>query len=562
MSNILEQASLVLIPSGYKESKIYSQIPENGNGDLSFTRASNATRVNSAGLIEKVRTNELTYSEDFTNGAWFKTAASVTADATTAPNGTTTADKIVATATSGNHFVTRLSTVLTGEFTFSVFAKASEYSILKLQDVNAGVFNGTFDLSAGTASGTGAAIQSVGSGWYRCSVSYTSSGSSVANALIGAPSTSINYVGDGTSGIFVWGAQLETGVLTDYIPTTTAAVSVGMTANVPRLDYLGSSCPRLLLEPQRTNSVLYSEQFNNAAWATDGNGAGETKTANYAISPDGYQDADRIQLNRTGGSYSRVRQDYVAAGTHTGSIYLKSNTGSSQKIWIRIDGSVSTKITITTSWQRFVVSGSTSAAIELFIDNTDAEIATIADFLAWGAQIEAGAYATSYIPTLGTSVTRVADAASKTGISSLIGQTEGTIYAEFTTSGSIMPVRNVINLNNGGSVDFIAGFYFNNLFYARMRANTGSLIDVTKSGLGEGTHKVAIAYAANDLTMYIDGVLVGQNTGASVSFASPLGEVAIGESTTGLDQLGGTISQALLFKTRLSNTELAQLTTL
>jgi hypothetical protein len=104
--------------------------------------------------------------------------------------------------------VTTLSAVTatqTGEFTFSVFAKASEYTNLKLQDVNAGTYNCTYDLSSGTASGTGASIQSVGSGWYRCSVTYKSSGSTVSNSLIGAPGTNINYTGDGTSGIFAVG---------------------------------------------------------------------------------------------------------------------------------------------------------------------------------------------------------------------------------------------------------------------------------------------------------------------------------------------------------------------
>ena len=70
--NLLDQASLVMIPSGYKEDVVYSQIPTNGNGDLSFTRASNGTRINSAGLVEVCPWNLLTYSEQFDNAAWAK----------------------------------------------------------------------------------------------------------------------------------------------------------------------------------------------------------------------------------------------------------------------------------------------------------------------------------------------------------------------------------------------------------------------------------------------------------------------------------------------------------
>jgi hypothetical protein len=566
MSDVLNQASLILIPSGYKSGKLYSQIPENGNGDLQFTRASNATRVNSAGLIEKVRTNLLTYSEDFTNGAWFKTAASVTADATTAPNGTTTADKIFATATSGNHFVTRLSTVLTGEFTFSVFAKASEYSILKLQDVNAGVFNGTFDLSAGTASGTGAVIQSVGSGWYRCSVTYTSSGSSVANALIGAPSTSINYTGDGTSGIFVWGAQLETGVLTDYIPTTTAAVSVGMTANVPRLDYLGSSCPSLLLEPQRTNLITFSEQFDNASWTKSGSGVASAPVVvqNSSISPSGLLNADKITFNLNGGTASSniswLYQNIVlSAGTYTFSGYIKASNSSDIGKQIRIGGNLyNLDITLTSEWQRFQKTEtiSSSATYSYGFRTRGTEITNTVSLYLWGAQLEAGSYATSYIPTLGTSVTRVADAASKTGISSLIGQTEGTLFVEVdysTLSGldmflSIRPdASNKVEVYRDGAI-----------IYGEITASSSFAIALTKA---VGTHKIAFAYKSGSSALYIDGVLAGQDTTA-FSFTSSLVDIAINARSGGSFNEAANYKQVLLFKTRLSNTELAQLTTI
>jgi hypothetical protein len=317
--------------------------------------------------------------------------------------------------------------------------------------------------------------------------------------------------------------------------------------------------------------ALYSEQFDNAAWPTDGNGAGEIKTANYSISPEGYQNADRIQLNRTGGSYSRVRQDIVAVGAHTGSIYLKSNTGSSQKIWLRIDGALQIKITITTSWQRFFTSGLGSSALELFIDNTDAEIATIADFLAWGAQVEAGSYPTSYIPTLGSSVTRLADSASKTGISSLIGQTEGTIYVEEEYDASVA--------NNGGLDDVlvaltdgttdnvvlilhygVAPAVFSNAarFFIRTAGATQAVFD--SAALPTGTYKMALAYKNNDVVAYINGVQIGTDTSATIPATSVV--TLVDPITTNAATKTVNIKTAALYPVRLSNSELASLTSL
>jgi hypothetical protein len=97
MSNLLSQASLVMIPSGYKEDVVYSQIPTNGNGDLSFTRASNGTRINSAGLVEDVPWNLFTYSEQFQNADWIGGGGgkpTMTDNFATAPNGTNTASKM------------------------------------------------------------------------------------------------------------------------------------------------------------------------------------------------------------------------------------------------------------------------------------------------------------------------------------------------------------------------------------------------------------------------------------------------------------------------------------
>ena len=530
--SFFEDASLVLIPSAQKTSKVYSVKPTDGTGDLAFTRSNDtATRVASSGLIEKVRTNLALRSQSFaTSAVWSTSQGTITNNAGTAPDGTNTASKIV--ATNADPYVYQPLT-LTGSVAVSCYVKGVGSSIGKTARilVNASTTDVTMD-------GT----------WQRISVAHTAAGAESYGLEIPQPAATSDEV-------LMWGFQVEYGdVPTDYIATTTAAVSVGPVANVPRLDYLNSSCPRLLLEPQRTNVLTFSEQFNNAAWATDGNGAGEIKTANYAVSPDGTQNADRIQLNRTGGTYSRIRQDYTGAGNHTGAVYLKSNTGASQKIWMRVNGAAVVKITITTSWQRFVVSQGSSAAFELFIDNTDAEIATIADFSAWGAQLEVGDYATSYIPTTTAAVTRNADAASKTGISSLIGQTEGTIYFEYPSFNSDYN-QGLIGIDDGSGNNRIL-FYSdtNNRITAQVRTN--GVTQQPSSYSVSGNVKVAIAYNSTGFVFYVNGTL--RFTGTAVVFSNTMSVLTFNHVGVG----GSITDQALLFTTRLTNAQLAELTTI
>ena len=110
---------------------------------------------------------------------------------------------------------------------------------------------------------------------------------------------------------------------------------------IPRLDWSNSDCPSLLLEPQRTNNLLYSEDLTNAVWSkiSAGTGTNPVVTANYSLSPSGEQNADRIVFNQgsgIGGSdYSIVRQIVSNVGQGISSVYMKSNT--SQNYLISID---------------------------------------------------------------------------------------------------------------------------------------------------------------------------------------------------------------------------------
>ena len=221
---------------------------------ITFSRGSIGTRVNRNGLIETIpanlprfdfdpvtgecrgllieesRQNLLTYSDDFS--LWSVSNGSVQSNVITAPDGNTTADKLVENSASGNKEVSRSSITFTSgtSLTFSCFVKAEERNLFRFGFTTGFFASGTsayFNLSNGTVSLiqggiTSASIIPYPNGWYRCvaTVLPTSSGSGNVHITLVRSGTQPNYVGDGTSGIYLWGAQLEEGAFpTSYIPT-------------------------------------------------------------------------------------------------------------------------------------------------------------------------------------------------------------------------------------------------------------------------------------------------------------------------------------------------------
>ena len=167
-----------------------------------------------------------------------------------------------------------------------------------------------------------------------------------------------------------------------------------------------------------------------------------------------------------------------------------------------------------------------------------------------------GSYATSYISTTSASATRVADACSKTGISSLIGQTEGTMFADFLTSGLPSTDQYFMNLSDGSTSNLIYIGFYSNILVARI-IDAGSLLVNINVGLATNTrYKVAFAYKANDCILYINGSNSGSDTSTTIPATSKLSYNDF--SNEACYQL----NESILFKTRLTNSELASLTTL
>jgi len=340
--------------------------------------------------------------------------------------------------------------------------------------------------------------------------------------------------------------------------------------NVPRLDYppLGG-CPSILVEPQRTNLLTYSEQFNNAIWNKVNSGAGTSPvvTANAGVAPDGTMTADRVQFS-TGGSLVTDRSILrkiltLTAVSHNLSLFIKSNTGAGeQSLAFTFKSNAVNVFTVTElEWTR--------------VDMTDTALATIAsygieanglltdsdvDVLIWGAQLEEGSYATSYIPTVASAVTRNADLISKTGISDLIGQTEGVLFVDFIAE-TPSEIRR-ISLSQNASNRILITHQSNGRiqFFGNESAIT-QFTFITSEVYTKGDRvKVALAYKQNDFAGYVNGVQMFTDNSGDIPALLP--NFNFSDPTIGQTPLIGSVNQALLFKTRLSNETLEQLTTL
>lgn len=255
--NLLDTASLVVTPNGYKASKLYSIIPSDGTGDMTFARTGDtATRVNSSGLIETVlankprldylestcpnlllepqRTNIYPNSNNFASG-YVLDISTITANTVISPDGTQNADTWLESSGNEYHrfYYNGFSTTSGQAYTASLFVKANGRNWISISFSNAfNVVKVWFNISNGTIgttqSGITAKIDNYGNGWYRISATLTAiaTGTGFVEYNIATADLAYIYEGDNTKGLYIYGAQLEAGsYATSYIPTTTASVT-------------------------------------------------------------------------------------------------------------------------------------------------------------------------------------------------------------------------------------------------------------------------------------------------------------------------------------------------
>jgi hypothetical protein len=546
------------------------------------------------------RTNLLVRSEEFDNAAWTKTRSSVTANAITAPNGTLTADQLVedTTVTNTHNIGQSISFTSGTTYTVSVFAKATASPRFLQIIFPSGAFTATrrpvFDLLNGIASAatdTTASIQNIGDGWYRCIASMLATNTNSASIQLQLANTYINsaptYTGDGTSGVYIWGAQLEVGsAVTPYIQSPsvfTSRASSGTyvggngliqtaTTNEARYDHdpVSLISKGLLLEEARTNLLTYSEELDTG-WI---NSSGATWQYSSGVSPAGTTTAlgvDGLSGTVILSNYSSLYKANVTISgstAYTFSVYVRAKTDTISNLVLRLsetsgNNTISSAFTVTTSWQRISLSVTTAVGATAMVCLVGTNTGT-ADVFIWGAQLEVGSFPTSYIPTTTATVTRAADISTSVATSvfesSWYNQTEGTVFAEASGVNNVTgATRRYLELRDAGASDrLILGYQntTNNRFLVVDGGATVANINVVSLP----TAKAAGAYKVNSFQLASNGAL---GTEDNVGVVPTPDRIQIGsqDGSSVNTFLNGTIKRITYWPTRLANPTLQSITT-
>jgi hypothetical protein len=345
--------------------------------------------------------------------------------------------------------------------------------------------------------------------------------------------------------------------ITRALNTATRVNSSGLietvNADLPRFDYDPTTlAPKgLLIEETRANKLLQSNFA--ASWSSTGS---PTVTPNAAVSPDGTANATQI-TSSPGGVFRAVFQDVATtAVAHTFSIYLKSATGANQtmRIWADTSPSISATITVTSQWQRFTVSGTTDtvARVQIGVDSS----ANAFDVYAYGAQLETGAFATSYIPTTTTSLTRNADVVSMTGtnFSDWYNASEGAFNVSYIASNATKN-QNVLWASNGTSNERMGVRGINSSSQTIIIGVASGTTQWNAAINGQAVNALTNAcwsYKVNNVTWARGGANSGTDTLAVVPTVNQL---RIGADETGVNLLNGHVQKINYWPQRITNAE-------
>jgi hypothetical protein len=558
--SILKIASLVVTPNAYEESKLLAVVPSNGLGDLDFVRASTKTRVNSEGFVESTPYNLISNSNNFSSNIFGANGTRTFESNITAPDGSLGVFKIRFNNLSG----TFLGLGAFQAKNVSIFAKA----------VAVGV-NDNFQFFSvnGSTSTRNVATEN----WTRFNFNTTHTGATEFYINNGDDS----YITD----IYIWGSQITEGLgVKPYLPTTNRL-------NVPSIDYTGGGCPSILLEPQRTNLAIYSNDFTNSNWVKSSSLIINTNL----LSPSNELFSSKFIDDSTNNVHQiRTTFSSVTGFTYTNSIFVKGeqrhfvirlrshiNTGNEAfavfNTITKTVGSTGGTVWVPTAnvvnfgngWYRYslttTVAESATLALDLMLSNSSTAIQSYsgdgsAGLNIWGPQLEQGAYATSYIPTQASAVTRIQDQLSKTGISNLIGQTEGVLFIESAAlfTDSLMRAVTLSDGTTSNRIQFRYESSSNNVVFA-LQSNGGdvSFLSTTFSDVTQFS-KVAIRYSLNDVSIWVNGVKVITNN--TIVLPLNLNKLSFDNGTGNL-QFNAKVNSLLLFKTYLSDDEMQLLGT-
>jgi len=354
------------------------------------------------------------------------------------------------------------------------------------------------------------------------------------------------------SGISFWGNTVGD----TFSITNISVVEITDDTDLPRINYTnfdyedGEVVPysgegSLLLEPQSTNLETKSNGFST--WSLNAN---ITRTVGYIISPDGTQNATRLQF--TAGGYT-ANTTQTASAQITVSCYAKRNDSGTQSVGFFKNGSgvVDSAWSLTSEWKRFTYTYTSSNGSYVGIASVSG-----ADISVFGFQIEQLSYATSYIPTESSIKTRLQDAAFGAGSSDLINSTEGVLYAEISANDNVS--GRWISLSNGTTNERISIAFQANDIRLYIRNTSGLIWDYTYTSANIFNYnKIGLKYKSGDYALWINGIEVA--TDSNSNLASNLSGLQF-DSGGGSSNFYGNVKCLAVFKEALSDTELQKLT--
>jgi hypothetical protein len=329
--------------------------------------------------------------------------------------------------------------------------------------------------------------------------------------------------------------------------------------NVPRFEYdpITLAARGLLVEESRTNLLTYSEQFDNAAWTKQANCS--VTGVNAGIAPDGTLTADEVTFTATTNDGIFQGVSVAASTTYTASFWVKG-TGS-QVVQIGCQppaGAVFTQVTLNGSWQRVSATATTTVAGTLNVSVDLVSGTTPAVVHVCGAQLEAGAFATSYIPTVASAVTRAADTASVNTLSPWFNATEGTIFLDVGAAQGTFP--QAFEFRRDGNNYLKLGKEFNTSAPSTNYQLTNLFAGPNNVELGsqQASGRFAFGYQTNNSALSANGGAV--LTDASCQFAAWTSMHLGWSLANGGRQANTHIRRLSYYPRRLSNAELQALT--
>jgi len=530
--SLLDKASLVQIPSGYKSTKLYSVKPINGNGDFTFARSSSATRVNSEGLIEvaSVLGSELVVNGDFaTDTAWTKgsgwtiSGGSANQDNSTPNSGDLTQSNVT---TSGKKYKVTFDLVVTSG---TISALVGGHNLF-------------------TTSGTKTFIKTA-----------TSSNLTFRNYS--------NFIGS----------------------IDNVSVKEVIENDVPRLDYSGgASCASLLLEGQSTNLVLHSNDLTQSIWT-------KSNVSAVSESDGIYNDKNKITINTANDRHIVYQAISKTSANDVFSVYVKkgntslvfiqaatNNASSRRGVIFNFDSGAVVNDSIggaaasysvdacANGWFRISVKGGLSTTVYPLVGFTNSQNPTLnanyepifigngTDFFYSSAfQYEVGAYKTSYIPTTSSTVTRTADVCNNAGTSATFNDSEGVLFAEIAALYDDSSIK-AISINNGTASERVMFYYISSIITFNVTNSGVSQLSYNYNSSNVKTKiKVALKYKANDFSVFVDGNKVHEDLNGSVP--TGLNNLSFDKGDGTLDFYGNT-KQLMTFNEALSDEELSDLT--